>query len=167
MVYKSLNPGLPNAKDPNQSTQQMINMKLETGERYEFKKGMFGNVYEIVDHKRKVYYRQDREIIEQLNLLDEPLPRYCDFCEKVVDEIKPVEYTAVYEMIVRPNTDPTIKRDERKIIFASCRECESEVIIPEKILSGYIVELYREGKLIWKRSLLHYNGKLTMPWSAI
>ena len=161
-----MNPNLPNLRETPQFKKRRIEA-LENGRRYEFYKSMFGNVHTILDHKRKVYYRQDMKIIEQLDLLDEPLPRYCDFCEQTVENIIPITYTAVYEMIVRPNTDPTIKRDERKIIFASCRECQNKKVIPESILKGYIVELYRENELIWKRSLLHYNGKLTMPWSAI
>lgn len=166
MVYKPLNPNLPNLRETPQFKKRRIE-NLETGRRYEFYKSMFGNVHTILDHKRKVYYRQDMKIIEQLDLLDEPLPRYCDFCEKVVDEIIQVKYTAVYEMIVRPYVDPEIKRDSRKIVFSSCNKCKRKNIVPERILSGYIVELYREGSLIWKRPFLHYNGEIKMPWTAI
>lgn len=168
MAYVSLNDSSIKRRE-NSTTKQIRESKLAQNERFDLRKGMYGNVYEITDHERKIFYRQDQPIFEQLGLLDDKLPRYCDYCKSFCDEVKPVKYELVYEVIVRPNTNPVIKRDKRSITYASCSDCvetaESEV--PKSLLKGYLYEVYRENKLIWKRNYLHYNGKLKMPWTAI
>lgn len=166
MVYTPLNRGLPNRRE-NGISKRIREEKLMNNERYELQKGMYGNVYQIDDHERKLYYRQDMKIIEQLDLLDEPLPRYCDFCKTMVDEITTVRYKAVYEMIVRPHTNPEIKSDERMIRYAACDCCINKTVVPKQIISGHIVELYQEDKLIWKRGYLHCDGEIKLRWDAI
>lgn len=150
MAYISLNDNLPNIRESGIS-KRIREEKLELGNRFEFKKGMYGNVHSIVDHERKVYYRQDRPIKEQLNLLDDALPRYCDYCNTQCDNITLINYKLVYEMIVRPKTRPTLKRDEQSVVYASCGDCGKRVNeIPEHFLSGYIKEIHKNGKLIWE-----------------
>lgn len=142
---------------------------LESGKRYEFQKSMFGNVHTIKDHKRKLYYRQDRDITEQLSLLDEPLPRYCDYCKSDCESITLMEYTLVYEMIVRRLRDPKVNRDKQKVFYASCDDCLSVVDnkIPDEFKKGYLVEIWLNNKRIWKSGFLHCDGKLRKPWGVI
>ena len=167
MAYVSLNDTSLKRRE-NGTTNKLRESKLMQNERFDLRKGMYGNVYEITDHERKVFYRQDQPIFEQLGLLDEGLPRYCDYCKEFCKEIEMVNYTLVYEMVVRPHTDPTIKRDERNITYASCSNCiELAEEVPSDFLKGYLYKVYKGEKLIWKRNYLHYNGKLTMPWTAI
>lgn len=151
MAYISLNDNLPNVRE-NSISKRIRLERLEAGDRFDFKRSEFGNVYQITDHKRKVYYRQDRPIKEQLNLLDGALPRYCDYCDTQCDEITLISYKLVYEMIVRPKTNPTLKRDSVAIKYASCGNCGQRVNrIPEQFLSGYIKEIYKDGELIWEK----------------
>lgn len=150
MAYTSLN--FKNLIMRENSTSKRIRKeKLAAGIRYEYHRGMYGNVYQITDHKRKVFYRQDRKIREQLDLFDERLPRWCDYCNQQCEAITLVEYELVYEMTVRPLTHPEVKRDSVKVSFAACPLCgrTENKNIPKAFLQGYLVELYEDGKLAW------------------
>lgn len=168
MAYVSLNNSSLKMRESGIS-KRIREDKLAQNERFELRKSIYGNVYLIIDHERKVFYRQDKPIFEQLDLLDDNLPRYCDYCKSYCDEIDLIEYELVYEMIVRPMTNPTIKKEKRKVTYATCPDCmeKSKKFIPQELLKGYLYEVYRNGELAWKRHYLHYNGKLTMPWTAI
>ena len=166
MAYKPLNSGLPNKRE-SAISKRIAKQKVLEGERFEKQRGIYGNIHTIIDHDRKVYYRQDMDIVEQLDLLESPLPRYCDYCQKEVKRVTQVQYTAVYEMIVRPKTNPEVKRDKQEIIFAACRDCEVKEIVPKTIIKGYITELYRDGKKVWEKPFLHYDGKIRMPYTSI
>lgn len=168
MVYKPLNAGLPNKKETSIS-KRIREQRLANNDRYEYQKSMYGNVHTIIDHRNKYYYRQDQEIIEQLNLLDEYLPRYCDYCKSDCDEITLVDYELSYEMVVRPKTNPELKRDTQIIKYASCDECLEtiSVFVPPELKSGYVIEIRQGNQSIWKSGLLYYDNKLRKPYGSI
>lgn len=168
MVYTPLNEGLPNKRETSIS-KRLRQQRLDQGNRYEYQKSMYGNVHTIIDHKRKYYYRQDMPIKEQLDLLDEPLPRYCDYCKSDCQRITLIEYELVYEMVIRPMIDPEIKRDSQKVKYASCDDClpNARGFIPDQLKSGYVVEIWQDKELIWKSGLLVCDGKIRRPFGAI
>lgn len=150
MAYENLNLQGLNRRE-NGISKRIREEKLVAGERFEFRRGMYGNVYEVIDHERKVFYRQDRELREQTDLFSSPLPRYCDYCKKVCESIKPVVYQLTFEMIVRPKTNPTKKRETVQVAYASCGSCGDKLEkVPKAFLAVAVKEIHRDGKLIWK-----------------
>ncbi|EPD80527.1 hypothetical protein HMPREF1207_05633 [Paenibacillus sp. HGH0039] len=62
MVYVSLN--------GHRNTPEVNRKWIHRDTRYTLLRGMYGNVYEIIDHDRKVRYRQDHPIVDPGDLFD-------------------------------------------------------------------------------------------------
>lgn len=152
MAYVSLNPSIKQNVRTDPRAKKRAAEKIKAGERWEFVEGMFGNVYEVKDHERMRYYRQDRPVHNQGDLFEGHLPFACDYCRQIVGEISPVRYTAVYEMLVRPNTNPAWRIDKLDIIFSCCDSCKNGPLpIPPKMIGYHLTELYQDGRLIFKQ----------------
>lgn len=58
----------------NSITKRIRDQKLKDGERWEYKRSMYGNVYSIFDHERMIWYRQDHPVTIVGDLFDGHLP---------------------------------------------------------------------------------------------
>lgn len=127
--------------------------KVKSGNRWEFVKGMYGNVYEVVDHERLRWYRQDRPVDGQGDLFDGFLPFMCDYCGQVVNEIKRVRYVGVYWYYCRPNL-PSAKwlKSEVEVTFCKCLGCQNGPLpFPKSLIGYHLTELYQDGNLIFSQ----------------
>lgn len=127
---------------------------LKNKDRWEFNKTMYGNVYQIVDHERMLYYRQDREVDPSGDLFDGYLPFYCDYCNLIVDRIERINYTLVSESLVRAKSNPEWRKSKVDVKFACCDECKKRTLpIPAGLLTTYyLIELYKDGEMIYTQN---------------
>lgn len=152
MPYTPLNPSIKFKQRADARAKKRSANFLKTGQRYEFIKGMYGNTYEVVDHKGMHYYRQDRPVINQGDLFDGFLPFSCDYCRQIVNEIYPIHYKAVYEMLVCPNHNPRWHKDTYPIIFSCCSACHyGPLPIPDKMIGHHLTELYQDDRLVFSQ----------------
>jgi hypothetical protein len=145
MVYVSLN-GHRNTREVKRSWSRQK-------ERYELLRGMYGNVYEIRDHHRKVEYRQDHPIVDPGDLFDpEALYLHCDYCQQRVQKIRLVRYRLVYDYLTRPQTNPEWKKSVFLVSYACCPGCSpSQYPIPEELKAYHLIELYKDDQLIYSQ----------------
>ncbi|QHW35806.1 hypothetical protein GZH47_33480 (plasmid) [Paenibacillus rhizovicinus] len=130
---------------------------LDAGDRYEFRESLHGFIYEVVDHERMVFYRQDRPVFNQGDLFEGFLPFMCDYCKQVVYSTYLVPYRLKFEMLTRPFTDrPEWKSSYLDIKFSCCNACHNGPLpIPEKLIGHHLTELQQDGRAIFtqKRKL--------------
>lgn len=125
--------------------------KVAAGERWEFVRGMYGNVYEVVDHERLRWYRQDQPLDGQYDLFEGFLPLMCDYCGSVVNEISLVHYRSVYWFRVRPKlSSAEWKQSFVDVKFCCCDACQQGPLpIPKGLIGYHLTELYQDGRLIY------------------
>lgn len=126
---------------------------VEAGQRWEFVKGMYGNVYEVIDHERFRWYRQDRAVDGQVDLFEGALPFHCDYCHNVVDSISLVDYKAIYWYLTNPKLP---SRHWKQTIFhvkyACCDNCNpNSYPIPKDLIGYHLTELYQDGIKIFEQ----------------
>lgn len=153
MPYKCMNIGIKLNVRADQRAKRRSAEKVVAGERWEFIRGMYGNVYEVVDHDRFRWYRQDRSVEGQGDLFEGFLPFKCDYCQQVVDRIGQIQYTGVYWYYVRPNL-PTAewKQSYVDVKYACCSTCCSGPLpVPKELIGYHMTELYQDGRLIFQQ----------------
>ncbi|TKJ87209.1 hypothetical protein PaeCFBP13512_18475 [Paenibacillus sp. CFBP13512] len=151
MAYTSLNPSIKRKIKTNEKLNKLAAKKVDLGFRWEFIKGMHGNVFQVKDHLLMRYYRQDRETLNAGSFFDGFLPYYCDYCKTVVKEIVNIPYTLVYEYLVRAKLDNSewIK-SKTKVVYSCCAACENGPLPLSPDLIGYhVIEIYENEKLIF------------------
>ncbi|WP_379397882.1 hypothetical protein [Paenibacillus lentus] len=126
---------------------------VEAGQRWEFIRGMYGNVYEVIDNQRFRWYRQDRPVDGQIDLFEGSLPFKCDYCGNIVDQISWVNYKCVYWYLTRPKLpNPAWKRTDFVIKFACCSNCKQrELPIPKDLIGYHMTELYQDGIKVFEQ----------------
>lgn len=126
--------------------------RLKSGGRWEFHRSMYGNVCEIIDHERMIFYRQDLVVDPEGDLFNGYLPFFCDYCQDIVSERIRIKYTLVFEMLVRPHTNPEWKVSTQTVYFACCNQCiEKELPIPEKLIGYHLTKLYQDDLLVFSQ----------------
>lgn len=151
MPYVCMNKGMKLNVRADQRAKQRSSEMVAAGQRWEFVRGMYGNVYEVVDHERFRWYRQDHPIDGQGDLFEGFLPLQCDYCGSITDNVKLVHYHSVYWFKVRPKL-PTAewKQSFVDVKFCCCEACQyGPVPIPSGLIGYYMTELYQDGKLIY------------------
>ncbi|MDH6372768.1 hypothetical protein M2444_004597 [Paenibacillus sp. PastF-3] len=151
MPYTCMNTGIKLNVRADQRAQRRSANKVESGMRWEFVRGMYGNVYEVIDHERFNWYRQDRPVDGQGDIFDGFLPFQCDYCRKVVESIKHVQYKANYWYYVRPNK-PTAewKQSTVEVKYSSCEACQyGPLPFPTVLIGFHMTDLYQDGILIY------------------
>lgn len=153
MPYKCLNIGLKlNVRvDPRQKRRAAA--YVAAGKRWEFQRGMYGNVTEVFDHERFHWYRQDRPVDGQGDLFDGFLPLRCDYCNQTVVHITHIDYKSIYWYLVRPKfPSREWKRSEVDVRFACCTACSyGPLPLPKALIGYHMTELYQGDRLIFSQ----------------
>jgi len=128
--------------------------QLKNGERWEFVRGMYGNVYEIVDHERMIWYRQDLPVNLAGDLFEGHFIFYCDYCQQIVPHIRNVDYEMTFEMLTRPNTYPKWHRNQIHVYFSVCENCDTLKFLPfpDELIGYHLTELKEDGKIVFKQN---------------
>lgn len=151
MPYVCMNTDLKRNIRADQRAKRRSAEKVASGERWEFVRGMYGNVYEVVDHERLRWYRQDRPIDGQADLFEGFLPLMCDYCGRIVANVKHVHYHSVYWFYARaqlPNAE--WKQSFVDVKFCCCDVCQQGPLpIPKGLIGYHMTDLYQDGKLIY------------------
>lgn len=151
MPYRCMNTGLKLNVRADKRAQRRSAEKVANGERWEFVRGMYGNVYEVIDHEGFRWYRQDRTVDGQGDVFDGYLPFKCDYCKQIVDRVCHVHYKAVYWYYVRPKL-PTAewKQSYIQVKFSRCKACKHGPLpFPWDMVGYHMTELYQNGLLIY------------------
>lgn len=153
MAYIPLNPSIKRKTRTDVKAKKRAMIKVISGQRWEFIKGMHGNIVEVRDHLMFRYYRQDHETLNGWNIVDGFLPFYCDYCQKIVNNIVNVRYTIVYEYLVRAKLDnPSWLKSNTQIVYSCCTACENGPLPLSPDLIGYhTVQLYENEKLLFSQ----------------
>lgn len=126
--------------------------RLSSGQRWELRRSMYGNVFKIIDHERMIWYRQDHPVSAAGDLFEGHLPFFCDYCQSIVSHIRPVDYKLTYEMLTRPYTAPKWMKSHQHIFFACCESCADRPLpIPNEIVGYHMTELWQDGKLVFQQ----------------
>lgn len=104
MAYRCMNTGLKLKVRADIRAQRRSTEKVANGQRWEFVRGMYGNIYEVIDLERFRWYRQDRAIDGQGDLFDGYLPLMCDYCKKIVDYVERIHYQACIGILLDPSS---------------------------------------------------------------
>lgn len=151
MPYQCMNTGIRLNVRADQRAKRRSAEKVAAGDRWEFVRGMYGNVYEVVDHERFRWYRQDRPVDGQGDVFEGFLPFKCDYCQEIVDTISNVEYKAVYWYYVRPKLpNADWKQSVVRVKFSRCEACKyGPLPFPKKMIGYHMTELYQDEELIY------------------
>ncbi|NGP56805.1 hypothetical protein FLT15_16490 [Paenibacillus thiaminolyticus] len=151
MPYVCMNPDIKRNIRADQRAKRRSAEKVASGERWEFVRGMYGNVYEVVDHERFRWYRQDRPIDGQGDLFEGFLPLMCDYCGRIVANVKHVQYRCVYWFYARPHLpNAEWKQCYVDVKFCCCDACHHGPLpIPAGLIGYHMTELYQDEKLIY------------------
>jgi hypothetical protein len=133
------------------SMKRIRERRLKEKDRWEYRRSMYGNVVEIIDHERMIFYRQDKQVTLVGDLFDGHLPFYCDYCESTVDNIESVSYELTYEMLNWPNTPKEIWGKSNQVVkFACCNQCKkTNFPVPEGIIGYHVTMIKQDGKLVY------------------
>jgi|GEM_PF-5783000 len=153
MPYTPLNPGIKIRVRADRRAKDRAAAAVAAGQRWEFRRGMYGNTYEVVDHENFRWYRQDRPVHNQGDLFEGTLPFCCDYCRQIVDEIDHVNYEMIYEMKVRPKL-PTAawSRSLIPLKYARCVACQNGPLpFPSALVGYHLTELRQNGEVILRQ----------------
>ncbi|MGG3278967.1 hypothetical protein [Paenibacillus solani] len=151
MPYQCMNTGIKLNVRADKRAQRRSAARVAVGERWEFVRGMYGNVYEIVDHECYRWYRQDRAVDGQGDVFEGYLPFICDYCNQIVDTIDHVEYKANYWYYTKPKL-PNAKwrQNTVQVKFSRCEACKHGPLpFPREMIGYHMTELYQDAKLIY------------------
>ncbi|WP_165980003.1 hypothetical protein [Paenibacillus dendritiformis] len=152
MPYVCMNKGMAlNVRADKRAKQRSAEM-VAAGERWDFRRGMYGNVYEVYDHERFRWYRQDRPIDGQGDLFEGFLPLMCDYCGRIVsNNVKLVHYHSVSWFYVRPKQpNAEWKQSFVDVKFCCCEACQHGPLpFPKELIGYHMTELYQDEKLIY------------------
>lgn len=151
MPYVCMNKDMKLNVRADQRAKQRSAEMVAAGQRWEFRRGMYGNVYEVYDHERFRWYRQDHPIDGQGDLFEGFLPLICDYCGSITDNVKLVHYRSVYWFKVRPKL-PTAewKRSFVDVKFCCCDKCQHGPLpIPSGMIGYHMTELFQDGRLVY------------------
>lgn len=153
MPYECMNVGIKLNMRADPRAKRRSSEMLEAGQRWEFVQGMYGNVYEVVDHQLFRWYRQDHPVDGQVDIFDGVLPFKCDYCQQIVDQISSVSYKSIYWYLTRPKLpNAAWKRTELDVKFACCEKCKSgQLPIPKDLIGYHMTVLYQDGSKLFEQ----------------
>ncbi|MNW32213.1 hypothetical protein D3C74_91520 [compost metagenome] len=153
MPYTCMNEGIKWNIRADQRAKRRSAEMVTSGKRWEFIRGMYGNFYQVVDHERFRWYRQDLPVNEQIDLFDGPLPFKCDYCHEIVNHIRHVTYKCVYWYLTRPKQPgEQWKQNLFDIKYACCDDCNPcDLPVPKDLIGYHMAELYQDGIKIFEQ----------------